>query len=110
LAPLTLREAYRYIIATSAQSPVVIEIEPLLLEEPVLKLRVHLGTSCFVDVFFSGSTTASACRNWGSVRRTSATAGDLCIGRMIGIRRSRLASALRCQGRHTPMFKGIARK
>ena len=52
LAPLTLREAYQRIVDTSAQSPVVIGIEPLLLEEPVLKLRVHLGASLFVDVFF----------------------------------------------------------
>jgi hypothetical protein len=53
---LTLREAYRYIVDTSAQSPVVTGIEPLLLEEPVLKLRVHLGASLFVDVFFIAET------------------------------------------------------
>ena len=56
MAPLTLREAYRHIIDTSAQSPVVLGIEPLLLEEPVLKLRVHLGASLFVDVFFNAET------------------------------------------------------
>jgi hypothetical protein len=56
LAPLTLREAYRHIIDTSAQSPVVIGLEPILLEEPVLKLRVHLGASRFVDVFYNAET------------------------------------------------------
>ncbi len=56
MVPLTLREAYRHIIDTSAQSPVVIGIDPLLLEEPVLKLRVHLGASLFVDVFFNADT------------------------------------------------------
>ena len=56
MAPLTLREAYRHIIDSSAQSPVVIGIEPLLLEEPVLKLCVHLGASLFVDVFFNAET------------------------------------------------------
>jgi hypothetical protein len=53
---LTLREAYQRIVDTSAQSPVVIGIEPILLEEPVLKLRVHLGASLFVDVFFNADT------------------------------------------------------
>ena len=56
MAPLTWREAYRHIIDTSAQSPVVIGIESLLLEEPVLKLRVHLGASLFVDVFLNAET------------------------------------------------------
>jgi hypothetical protein len=41
LAPLTLREAYRHIVDISAQSPAVTGIELLLLEEPVLELRVH---------------------------------------------------------------------
>ena len=53
---LTLQEAYRHIIDASAQSPVVIGIEQLLLEEPVLKLRVHLGASLFVDVFLNAAT------------------------------------------------------
>jgi len=44
------------IIDTSAQSPVVIGIEQFLLEEPVLKLRVHLGASLFVDVFLNAET------------------------------------------------------
>jgi hypothetical protein len=61
LAPLTLREAYRHIVDTSAQSPVVMGIEPLLLEEPVLKLRVHLGASLFVDVFFNAETGKMSC-------------------------------------------------
>jgi hypothetical protein len=60
LAPLTLREAYRHIVDTSAQSPVVTGIELLLLEEPVLKLRVHLGTSLFVDVFFNAETSKTS--------------------------------------------------
>jgi hypothetical protein len=56
LAPLTLREAYQHIVDTSAQSPMVIGLEPLLLEEPVLKLRVHVGTSLFIDVFYNAET------------------------------------------------------
>jgi hypothetical protein len=56
LAPLTLREAYQHIVDASAQSPVVIGVEPIFLEEPVLKLRVHLGASLFVDIFFNADT------------------------------------------------------
>ena len=56
MAPLTLQEAYRDIIDTSAQSPIVIGIEPLLLEAPVLKLRVHLRASLFIDVFLNADT------------------------------------------------------
>jgi hypothetical protein len=56
LAPLTLQEAYQHIVYTSAQSPMVIGLEPLLLEEPVLKLRVYLGASLFVDVFYNAET------------------------------------------------------
>jgi hypothetical protein len=57
---LTLREAYQHIVDTSAQSPVVIGIEPLLPEEPVLKLRVHLGASLFVDIFFNAETSKTS--------------------------------------------------
>jgi hypothetical protein len=56
VAPLTLREVYRHIIDTSAQSPIVTGIELLLLDEPVLKLRVHLGAVAFVEVFFNAET------------------------------------------------------
>jgi hypothetical protein len=56
VAPLTLPEAYRHVVAASAQSPVVVGIEPLLLEEPVLKLRVHVRGSAFIDVFFNAET------------------------------------------------------
>lgn len=56
LAKLTLQEVYRQIINTCVQSPVVTGIEPLLLEEPVLKLRAHLGTLAFIDVFFNEET------------------------------------------------------
>ena len=56
MAPLTLREAYRHIIDTSAQSSIVTGIELLLLDEPVLKLRVHLGTVAFVEIFFNAET------------------------------------------------------
>jgi len=56
LAPLTSREAYQRIIDTRAQSAIITGIEPLLLEEPVLKLRAHLGTLAFVDVFFNAET------------------------------------------------------
>jgi len=51
---------YRHIVDTSAQSPVVIGIEPLLLEEPVLKLRVHLSASLFIDVFFNAETSKTS--------------------------------------------------
>ena len=56
MAPLTLRETYQHIVDISAQSPMVIGLEPLLLEEPVLKLRVHVGTSLFIDVFYNAET------------------------------------------------------
>ena len=56
LVPLTLREAYQSIVDTSVQSSVVIGIEPLLLEEPILKLRIHLGIHTFADVFFNAET------------------------------------------------------
>lgn len=56
MAPLTLRKAYQHIVDACAQSPVVIGVEPILLEEPVLKLRVHLGAALFVDVFFNAET------------------------------------------------------
>ncbi len=56
LAPLTVREVYRHIIDTSAQSAIVTGIELLLLAEPVLKLRAHVGTLAFVDVFFNAET------------------------------------------------------
>lgn len=55
MAPLTLR-GVSTLIDTSTQSPVVVGIELLLLEEPVLKLRVHLGASLFVGVFFNAET------------------------------------------------------
>lgn len=60
MAPLTLWEAYRHIVDTSAQSPVVTGIELLLLEEPVLKLRVHLGASLFIDIFFNAETSKTS--------------------------------------------------
>ena len=53
---MTLRETYQRIINTCAQSATVTGIEPLLLEEPILKLRAHLGTLAFVDVFFNAET------------------------------------------------------
>jgi hypothetical protein len=56
VAPLILREVYRHIIDTSAQSPTVTGVELLLLDEPVLKLRVHLGTVAFVEIFFNAET------------------------------------------------------
>lgn len=56
LAELTLHEAYREIINACFQSTVVTGIEHLLLEEPVLKLRVHLGNLACVDVFYNEET------------------------------------------------------
>ena len=56
MALLTLREVYRHIVDTSAPSPMVTGIELLLLDERVLKLRVHLGAVAFVEVFFNAET------------------------------------------------------
>ena len=56
MAPVTAQEAYRHLIDISAQSALVTGIEPLLLEEPVLKLRAHVGTLAFIDVFFNTET------------------------------------------------------
>jgi hypothetical protein len=56
VASLTLREAYRDILDACAQSTVVSGLEPLLIDEPVLKLRIHLGTLAFIDVFFNAET------------------------------------------------------
>jgi len=53
---VTAQEAYRHLIDISAQSALVTGIEPLLLEEPVLKLRAHVGTLAFIDVFFNTET------------------------------------------------------
>jgi hypothetical protein len=53
---LTLREAYQHLINVCAQSAIVTGVELLLLEEPVLKLRVHVGSVAFVDVFVNVET------------------------------------------------------
>jgi hypothetical protein len=53
---MTLRELYREIINTSVRSALVTGIEPILLEEPVLKLRAHLGILAFIEVFFNEET------------------------------------------------------
>jgi hypothetical protein len=51
VASLTLREAHRDILAACAQSAVVTGIESLLIDEPILKLRIHLETLAFIDIF-----------------------------------------------------------
>ena len=56
MAPLTAQEVYRHLIDASAQSALVTGIEPLLLEEPMLKLRAHVGTLAFIDVFFNAES------------------------------------------------------
>lgn len=56
MAPLSAREVYRHILNICAQSAVVTGIELLLLEEPILKLRAHVGTLVFVEVFFNAET------------------------------------------------------
>lgn len=56
MAPLTLRETYQYFINVCAQSAIVIGVELLLLEEPVLKLRAHVGPVAFLDVFVNVET------------------------------------------------------
>jgi hypothetical protein len=47
---------YQCILDTSIQSTIVTGIEPLLLEEPVLKLRAYVGALAFVEVFFNADT------------------------------------------------------
>lgn len=54
--PLTLREVYQHIVHTCVQSSIVTGIEPLVLEEPVLKLRAHLGALAFLEVFLNTET------------------------------------------------------
>ena len=49
---MTLRELYRQIVNTSVRSALVTGIELVLLEEPVLKLRAHMGHLVFVELFF----------------------------------------------------------
>jgi hypothetical protein len=56
LGRMTLRELYRQIINTSVRSALVTGIEPILMEEPVLKLRAHLGALAFIEVFFNEET------------------------------------------------------
>jgi hypothetical protein len=56
LGTLTLHELYRQIVNTCVRSSAVTGIELLLLEEPILKLRAHLGSITFVEVFFNEET------------------------------------------------------
>jgi hypothetical protein len=56
VAPVTVWEAYRQIIDASVQSTMVTGVELLLLDDPVLKLRVHVGTRAFIDVFVNVGT------------------------------------------------------
>ena len=53
---MTLRETYQYVINVCAQSAIVTGVELLLLEEPILKLRAHVGTAAFIDVFLNAET------------------------------------------------------
>lgn len=59
---MTVWEAYRQIIDASVQSAVVTGVELLLLDDPVLKLRVHVGTRTFIDVFVNVETEKSPMR------------------------------------------------
>ena len=56
LGTVSLHELYRQIVHTCVRSAVITGIELLLLEEPVLKLRAHLGTLAFLDIFFNEET------------------------------------------------------
>jgi len=53
---LTLQEIYQHLIGVCAQSTIITGIEPLLLEEPVVKFRAHVGSATFVDVFVNVDT------------------------------------------------------
>jgi hypothetical protein len=53
---LTCRELYGRIVQACAESALVTGIELLVLEAPVLKLRAHVGTLAFVEVFFNEET------------------------------------------------------
>lgn len=53
---MTLQELYRQIVNASARSAFVTGIEIIILEEPVLKLRAHVGALAFVEVFFNEET------------------------------------------------------
>lgn len=53
---LTWQERYRHIVLACAQSAIITGIEPLVLEEPVLKLRAHVGALVYVEVFFNADT------------------------------------------------------
>ena len=54
--PLTCRELYGHIVQACAASTLVTGIELLVLEAPVLKLRAHVGTLAFIEVFFNEET------------------------------------------------------
>jgi hypothetical protein len=54
--PLTSRELYGHIVQACAASTLVTGIELLVLEAPVLKLRAHVGTLAFMEVFFNEET------------------------------------------------------
>ncbi|MBI3330060.1 MAG: hypothetical protein HYZ81_25550 [Nitrospinae bacterium] len=56
MAPVTWREGYQTLLQASLQSPLLTGIEPLILEAPVLKLRVHVGAYGFVEVFWNVET------------------------------------------------------
>jgi len=53
---LTLQETYQHLIGVCAQSTLITGIELLLLEEPVLKFRAHVGPVTFIDVFVNADT------------------------------------------------------
>ena len=60
MARVTWQEGYRALLQACLPSSLVTGIEPLVLEEPVLKLRVHVGTYGFVEVFWNVETNKTS--------------------------------------------------
>lgn len=56
MASLRWREAYQEILDVCAQSTLITGVTPLLLDEPVLKLRIHLQPSVFINIFVNVET------------------------------------------------------
>lgn len=56
MARLKWREAYQEILDVCTRSTLITGVTPLLLDEPVLKLRAHLPPSAFIDIFVNVET------------------------------------------------------
>lgn len=56
MASLKWQETYHEILDVCVRSTLITGVTPLLLDEPVLKLRVHLQPSVFIDIFVNVET------------------------------------------------------